>query len=149
VYRWWEEDIDGKLVHRKAQVGDIKKYPTESAAQGAADALRLTIDNQCAHRSLRRTTINTLWEHYSQEELPLKALSTQDAYIIYANNGITPRWGDLPVEEIKTVEVGALVAINGSDGWNQSQNQVRRVGAEISRARKSRHQPSPCQCIRV
>ena len=105
VYRWWEEDIDGKLVHRQAQVGDVKKYPTESAAHAAADALRLTINNQCAHRSLRRTTFNTLWEHYSNEELPLKALSTQDAYVIYADNWIIPRWGNLPLEEIKTVEV--------------------------------------------
>jgi hypothetical protein len=24
VYRWWEEHINGKLVHRKAQVGDVK-----------------------------------------------------------------------------------------------------------------------------
>ena len=31
VYRWWEEDINGKLLHRKIQVGDVKKYPTESA----------------------------------------------------------------------------------------------------------------------
>lgn len=105
VYRWWEEDINGKLVHRKAQVGDIKQYPTESAAQAAADALRLTINHQCAHRSLRRITINTLWEHYSREELPLKALSTQDAYTIYANNWIIPRWGDLPLEQLKTIGV--------------------------------------------
>jgi len=105
VYRWWEEDIKGKLVHRKVRAGDIKKYPTESAAHAAAEALRLTINNGCAHRSLRRTTINTLWEHYAQEELPLKALSTQDAYIIYAKNWIIPRWGNLPLEEVKTVEV--------------------------------------------
>src|SRR6202034_886596 len=99
------EDINGKLMHRKAQVGDVKKYPTESAAHSAADALRLMINNRCEHRNLRRTTINTLWEHYSQEELPLKALSTQDAYIIYTKNCIVPRGGDLPLEQVKTVEV--------------------------------------------
>ncbi len=68
VYRWWEEDINGKLLHRKIRVGDVKKYPTESAVHAAADALRLTINNRCEHQNLRRTTINTLWEHYSQEE---------------------------------------------------------------------------------
>jgi hypothetical protein len=62
VYRWWEEDINGKLLHRKIQVGDVKKYPTESAAHAAVDALRLTINNRCEQRSLRRTTINTLWD---------------------------------------------------------------------------------------
>jgi hypothetical protein len=117
VYRWWEEDINGKLVHRKAQVGDVKKYPTESAAQAAADALRLTINNACAHRTLRWITINTLWEHYSQEELPLKALSTQDAYIMYAKNWIVPRWGSLPLEQVKTVEVERWLRSTGvADG---------------------------------
>lgn len=103
VYRWWEQDINGKLVHRKTQVGDVKKYPTESAAHSAADALRLTINNRCEHRNLRRTTINTLWEHYSREELPLKALSTQDAYIMYVKNWIVPRWGSLLLAQVKTV----------------------------------------------
>jgi integrase len=117
VYRWWEEDINGNLVHRKAQVGDVKKYPTESAAHAAADALRLTINNSCGHRSLRRTTINTLWEHYLQEELPLKALSTQDAYIMYAKNWIVPRWGNLSPEDVKTVEVERwLRATDVADG---------------------------------
>jgi integrase len=104
-------------MHRKAQVGDVKKYPTESAAHSAADALRLTINNRCEHRNLRRTTINTLWEHYSQEELPLKALSTQDAYIIYAKNWIVPRWGNLPLEQVKTVEVERWLRATGvADG---------------------------------
>jgi len=105
VYRWREQDVNGKLVHRKIQVGDIKKHPTESSVHAVADALRLTINNRCAQRSLQRTTVNTLWEHYSQEELPLKALSTQDAYTVYTNNWIIPRWGDLPLEQVKTVEV--------------------------------------------
>ncbi len=46
-------------------------------------------------KSLQRTTINILWEHYFREELPLKELSTQDAYHQYAKNWILPRWGDL------------------------------------------------------
>jgi len=117
VYRWWEEDINGKLLHRKIQVGNVEKYPTESAVHAAADALRLTINNRCEHRNLRRTTITTLWEHYSQEELPLKALSTQDAYIIYAKNWIVPRRGNLPLEQIKTVEVERWLRATGvADG---------------------------------
>src|SRR6266566_5448314 len=68
-------------------------------------------------RNLRRTTINTLWEHYSQEELPLKALSTQDAYIIYAKNWIVPRWGNLSLEQVKTVEVERWLRATGvADG---------------------------------
>jgi integrase len=117
VYRWWEEDIDGKLVHRKLRIGDVETYPTESAAHAAADALRLTINNRCNHRSLQRTTINTVWEHYRREELPVKALSTQDSYVMYAKNWIVPRWGKVQLQQVKTVEVERwLRATDVADG---------------------------------
>src|SRR5579859_291126 len=105
VYRWWEQDVNGRTVHRKLQIGDVETYPSESAAQTAADALRLTINNHLNRRSLHKTTINILWEHYCREELPLKELSTQDGYSQYAENWILPRWGKLLLEEVKTVEV--------------------------------------------
>lgn len=117
VYRWWENDINGMPVRRKLQVGSSEQYATESAAQAAADALRLTINNPSSHRSLRRTSVNTLWEHYRREELPLKEMSTQDAYSLYAKNWILPRWGNLLLEEVKTVEVERwLRATDISDG---------------------------------
>jgi len=105
VYRWWEKDIDGKSIRRKTQVGDASEYPTESAAQAAADALRLTINDHSQRNSLRRTTVATLWEHYSSEELPLKEVSTQDVYTIVVKKWILPRWGRFLLDEVKTVEV--------------------------------------------
>jgi hypothetical protein len=141
-----EQDVNSKLVHRKAQVSDVKKHPAESAAQAAADGLRLTINNHCTHRSLRRTTINTLWEHYSQEEPPLKAFSTQDAYIIYAKNWMLPRWADLPLEQVKTVEVerwlratdvaqGTKARIKCDVGFlfsRRSRNQIKRRPTDVT-----------------
>ncbi len=105
VYRRREEGINGRLLHRKLRIGDVEAYPSESAAHAAADALRLTINNRCNHRSLQRTAIITLWEHYCREELPVKALSTQDSYIMYAKNWIVPRWGKVQLQQVKTVEV--------------------------------------------
>jgi len=105
VYRWWENDINGKPVRRKLQMGDLQQFRTESAARSAADAVRLTINSQSKRNSLAKTTVNTLWEHYRREELPLKELSTQDAYLQYAKNWILPRWGDLLLQNVKTVEV--------------------------------------------
>ncbi len=103
VYRWWEK-VNGKPVRRKLQVGTLKQYPTESAAQAAVDAPRLTINTQSG-KSRNRTTLTTLWEHYSSEELPLKEISTQDVYTVVVKNRILPRWGALLLDEIKTVEV--------------------------------------------
>jgi integrase len=83
----------------------LKQYRTESAAHAAAHALRLTINPQSGRNHLCGTTINTLWEHYSAEELPLKEISTQDIYTIVVKNWILPQWGNLPLDEVKTVEV--------------------------------------------
>jgi len=117
VYRWWEKDINGKPVRRKLQIGSSVQYSTESAAQAAADALRLTINNPSNRRTLRQTTVTTLWEHYCREELPIKEMSTQDAYTLYAKNWILPRWGNLLLEEVKTVEVERwLRATDVTDG---------------------------------
>lgn len=117
VYRWWEKDIRGKPTRRKLQIGSVEKYPTESAAQAAADSIRLTINNHSKRNTLNKTTVNVLWEHYSREELPLKEMSTQDAYIQYANNWILPRWGSFLLEEVKTVEVERwLRSVERADG---------------------------------
>src|SRR5882762_10150668 len=62
----------------------LERYPSESAGCAAADALRLTINYQAKRKNLQKTTVNILWEHYCREELPLKEISTQDAYLVYA-----------------------------------------------------------------
>ncbi len=117
VYRWWEKDINGKPVRRKLQIGSSVQYSTESAAQAAADALRLTINNPSNRRTLRQTTVTTLWEHYCREELPIKEMYAQDACTLYAKNWILPRWGNLLLEEVKTVEVERwLRATDVTDG---------------------------------
>jgi integrase len=116
-YRWWEPDVNGKRVHRKLLIGNVETYPTESAAFAATDALRLTINNHFRRKGLQRVTINTLWEHYCREEMPLKEMSTQDAYKTYAKNWILPRWGELQLEEVRTVEVERwLRAADVADG---------------------------------
>ena len=52
-----------------------------------------------------------------REELPVKALSTQDSYITYAKNWIIPRWGRVQLEQVKTVEVERwLRATDVADG---------------------------------
>lgn len=105
VYRWWEKDASGKTVRRKMQVGSLEEYPNESAAQAATDALRLTVNNQSKRKNLSKTTLNTLWEHYALEELPLKQISTQDIYTIVVKHWVLPRWGNLTLQEVRTVEV--------------------------------------------
>lgn len=61
--------------------------------------------------------MHTLWEHYSKEELPLKEISTQDVYTIVVKNWILPRWGNLILNDVKTVEVERWLRTTGlADG---------------------------------
>lgn len=67
------------------------------------------------------------------EELPLKEMSTQNAYLQYAKNWILPRWGDLLLEEVKTVEVERwLRSAEMADG-SKAKIKLRDVGAFLSR----------------
>jgi integrase len=104
VCRWWENDLHGRPVRRKQQIGTLEQYPNESAAQSASDALRLTINDQSRRKGLPRT-VSALWEHYTCKELPLKEISTQDTYTVFAKNWILPRWGSMSLDRVKTVEV--------------------------------------------
>ena len=133
VYRWWEEDINGKLLHRKLQIGDVETYPNESAAHAAADALRLTINTGSKHKSLQRTTISILWEHYSREELPRKALSTQGfvhaRLLQYVRKELDcAPLGKYAVGPDQDSRGRAVAAGNRSRKWNPGQNQVCDVG---------------------
>ena len=105
VYRWWDTDANGKRVYRKQQVGDLSQYPNETAAKVAIDPLRLTINNQSQRNGVSQMTVQSLWEHYSREELPFKDFSTQDAYLSYAKNWILRRWGRVLLLKVKTVDV--------------------------------------------
>jgi len=105
VYRWWDADANGKRVYRKQQVGDLSQYPNETAAKAATDVLRLTINNQSQRNGASQMTVQSLWAHYSREELPFKDFSTQDGYISYSKNWILPRWGRVLLLKVKTVDV--------------------------------------------
>jgi hypothetical protein len=103
------EDLTRRMAEATAPNAEGELWRAPDSAAGSCRPL--------GDKFQRRTTINTLWEHYSQEELPLKALSTQDAYIIYAKNWIVPRWGNLPLEQVKTVEVERWLRATGvADG---------------------------------
>jgi integrase len=117
VFRWWDTDANGKRVYRKQQVGDLDEYPNETAAKAAVDTLRLTINHQSQRNGVSQITVQSLWDHYSREELPFKDFSTQDAYSSYAKNWILPRWGRELLRAVKTVEVERwLRDATGSNG---------------------------------
>lgn len=120
-FRWREVQLDGSIRRRSAEVGSFAEYPSEAAAQRAADALRLDINQQTQTRLLRDVNIETLVRHYREHELPdifhdrkplpgtadelQKAYSTQYAYEVYLKKWILPRWRSYRLIDVKAVDV--------------------------------------------
>src|SRR6202140_5213397 len=122
-FRWREVQIDGSVCRKNIVVGPLEEFPTESAAQSAVDAIRLTINRQSPQQLLKNVSVETLVKHYQEHELPdifskqkpatgsldehHKSYSTQYAYQIYLNNWILPRWRSYRISDVKAVDVEA------------------------------------------
>jgi len=79
------------------------------------------------HRNLRRTTINPLWEHYSQEELPQSVIHT--GYVHNLRKELDcPTLGQPTTRTSQNCRGRAVATSDRSCRWDQSQNQVRDVG---------------------
>ena len=123
VFRWREVQMDGTKKYRKAVIGTVSEYKTESEAQKAADALRLEVNEQTPRQMLKAISFETLVEHYRQHELPdilngtrplgseagddelRKSYSTQVTYQGYLNKWILPRWRSYRLTDVKPVQV--------------------------------------------
>ncbi len=120
-FLWREVQVDGSIRRKHIVIGTLEEYPTESAAQGAADALRLNINKQTPQALIRNITLETLVKHYCQHELPdifnktrpapdaaddyRKSYATQVTYDAYLRKWIVPRWGSYRLTEVKAVDV--------------------------------------------
>ena len=123
VFRWREVQMDGTKKYRKAVIGTVSEYKTESEAQKAADALRLEVNEQTPRQMLRAISFETLVEHYKQHELPdvvqgtrplgseagddelRKSFATQVTYQGYLSKWILPRWKSYRLTDVKPVQV--------------------------------------------
>jgi integrase len=104
-------------------VGTVEEFKTESDAQKAVDALRLTINEQTPRQQLKEISFETLVQHYRQHEMPdifykkaelpqeiaedenRKSYATQDTYEGYLKKWILPRWKSYRLPDVKSVQV--------------------------------------------
>jgi len=110
IYRWYETGTDGTSKYRKAIVGTVATLANETSALKAAQALRIDANQQAPHAESGPRSIAELIAHYRLKELAgeskgRKAFSTRAAYECYLNRWILPRWGDLRIDQIKSVAV--------------------------------------------
>jgi integrase len=103
---------DGRRVQRQAIVGNTHKYKTESEAQKAADAVRLTITNMSPAAQV--PTVGVVAQHFKDVELndvnSSRSWSTKQNYLGMLNLFILPRWESARMLDVKTVAVEAWLA---------------------------------------
>lgn len=107
VFRWRETSPSGQRINRKVVVGTVEQYSTRSAAQKAADALRVHVNKEAPRSLLQPLRCEQLIAHYVDKELSKdnhkRAYSTKAAYRSYLGNWIAPRWGQYRLNDVKTV----------------------------------------------
>jgi integrase len=101
IFRWRENAPDGR-VNRKVVVGTVEQFPTKTAARKATEPLRA---NAIADNPAVPVTVTQLVKHYTDNELPSKAHSTQRTLETSLNVWITPKWGEHRLSDVRTVEV--------------------------------------------
>ena len=69
-FLWREVQLDGSIRRKHIVIGTQEEFPTESAAQGAVDAIRLEINQQTPQQLIKNISFETLVNHYRQHELP-------------------------------------------------------------------------------
>src|SRR5882762_7480822 len=92
---------------RRNRTGE--EYSTRSAAQKAADLLRIHVNKETPRSLLQPLTCEQLIAHYVERELAedndKRAYSTKAAYKCYLDNWILPRWRNYLLAEVKSVAV--------------------------------------------
>jgi integrase len=73
--------------------------------------------------------LSELVEHYTQNELPRKAHSTQEVYGSYLKIWILPKWGNLKLSDVKTVAVEEWLGSTSLE--NSSRAKVRNIMSAI------------------
>jgi integrase len=102
TFRYYEAGADGKRHYRRFRIGTTQQYPTETAALIAVEGLRLSVNTGQSQLSV--PTFGAVTERYLKEELPQR-FSTMVSYSSLIKKWIGPRWRDVPLNEVRTLEV--------------------------------------------
>lgn len=107
VYRWREPDEHGVRVQKKKVIGNLDRYPTKKAAKQAIENFRAEINAR--QERLGGMTVTTAWGHFQANELRdpeiNRSETTIDNYLTLFQAYILPKWGEIALEDVKTVAV--------------------------------------------
>jgi integrase len=99
VFRYRDTQADGRRKLCSIQVGTVQRYPTEALAWKAAEALRLSVNNNNHQHKTAPATFGTLVERYLREALP-ERFSTRCSYLSSINLHLRPKWDKYSLEQM-------------------------------------------------
>jgi hypothetical protein len=109
VYRWWaSHGPDGTRIHRSRVIGTVTRFPTLAKAKQAVENFRSEI-NAAEEKTVAVMTVGEAWAHFQANELRDpnvdRSPTTIQSYLDYFKAHIIPKWGDVPLDEVKSVAV--------------------------------------------
>ena len=108
-YRWRE---NGR--RRAERIGTLREYPTKAAAMKAAERSMVRINTEVSTPS-PVATVCAVAQRYQDERMPQR-FATRRTYLYNLNNWILPKWGDLPISEVKPYAVELWLKTLGLSG---------------------------------
>lgn len=132
VWRWYEPGSDGKSRERWKILGFASQFKSNAAARQEAERLglgRAPDEDPHSFQDLNDHWLRTECPETDEDPNDRRAFSTRDNYRGYLRKWITPRWGNLKLNEIKAVAVENWLATlkkeDGSALANGSKKKIR------------------------
>jgi integrase len=108
---WWDLELTGHRVRRKAVIGTVQQYPNIEEAWQASNGLRVSINEARNRQREQLVTVANLVDHYTRTELsgePSDARKSHATRTVYKNSlarWVSPAWGRLNIRAVRTTAV--------------------------------------------
>jgi integrase len=117
-FRWAE---DGR--QKSVLIGTVEKYPAQADAERAVEYLRIKINASNPQERFHAVTVGALIDRFMKEYAPKRCReNTQRNYCCIFEKHIRPRWGEVPVQNIKTMAL---------EDWLESHPGSRQVKSHV------------------
>ena len=110
-FLWWDIELTGQRVRRKAVIGTVQQYPNIEEAWQASNGLRVSINEARNRQQEQLVTVSDLVDHYTRTELTDdpsdggKSYATRTVYKNFLVRWVRPAWGSLSIRAVRTIAV--------------------------------------------
>ncbi len=91
-------------------IGTVERLSNKAAAVRAVEARRLKLNAENPQMPFRIVTVGALIDSFLAEELKRVRHDTQVSYKAFLNKWVRPKWGNVPLSDVKTVPVEAWLS---------------------------------------